>query len=224
MNLIRGWIGEKKTSFKLWLWLSGTKYRKFNNVIVPSSNGTTQIDHILVSEYGIFIIETKNKKGWIYGSKDQTKWTQTLYNTKYQFQNPIRQTFRQKKVLSEFLSVSENKINDVVYFVGSCKFKTELPSNVIKSGLGRYIKRFKKKPLKTHDVQRITNLLKKHISDNKYSNRDHRQSLKKRHSSKTICPKCGSHLVMRVAINGATAGSNFLGCTNYPKCRFTRSA
>ncbi len=62
MNLFRGWIGEKKTTFYLWLSLSKKSYHIFHNLIFPSSNGTTQIDHLIVSVYGLFIVETKNKR------------------------------------------------------------------------------------------------------------------------------------------------------------------
>ena len=142
MNILRGWFGEKKTAFNMWLSLDSNVYRRFHDVIIPSKNGTTQIDHLLVSPFGLFIVETKNKKGWIFGSEDQPKWTQTLYGKKYSFQNPLRQTFRQKKVLSEFLGLNESMIRSVIYFVGDSKFKTQLPANVISSRLGRYIKQF----------------------------------------------------------------------------------
>ena len=59
-SMFEGWFGEKKTQFKLWLSLNNELYRRFNDVIIPSSNGTTQIDHILVSPFGLFIVETKN--------------------------------------------------------------------------------------------------------------------------------------------------------------------
>lgn len=80
----------------MWLSLDREVYRKFHNIILPSKNGTAQIDHLLVSIYGIFIVETKNKKGWIFGSENQSEWTQTIFKEKYSFQNPLRQTFRQK--------------------------------------------------------------------------------------------------------------------------------
>ena len=91
----------------------------------------------------MFIVETKNRKGWIFGSEKQPSWTQSIYGRKYSFQNPLRQTFRQKKILSDFLNLAESNIHTVIYFVGDCKFKTPLPDNVIKSGVGRYIKRFR---------------------------------------------------------------------------------
>lgn len=223
MSQLRGWIGEKKTAFYLWFWLSSKRYKIFNDIIIPSKNGTSQIDHLIISIYGIFIVETKNKKGWIFGSEHGAKWTQVIYKNKYQFQNPLKQTFRQKKILAEFLSIEESKIFTVVYFVGDCTFKTDLPSNVVRSRVSRYIKRFKDQVLSNEDVRRVISTIKNHISESSVSNRDHIKSLQVRHSSSTTCPKCGSPLIERTAKKGANAGKKFLGCGRFPKCRFSRS-
>jgi hypothetical protein len=222
MKLLRGWFGEKKATFYLWFSLNAKTYRRFHNVILPAKNGTTQIDHLLVSPYGLFIVETKNIKGWIFGSESQPKWTQVLYGKKYSFQNPIRQTFRQKKVLSEFLGIDESTVHTVVYFVGDCKFKTPLPANVLNSGLGRYIKRFKDRIISPEDVDGLTEALRWRLSEATTTRRDHLRSLRERHASTTVCPKCGGNLVERTAKKGPNAGSKFLGCENYPRCRFTR--
>ena len=224
MKLFRGWIGEKKATFNMWLSLNAKTYRRFHDVIIPAKNGTTQIDHLLVSPYGLFIVETKNITGWIFGSESQPKWTQTLYKNKYSFQNPLRQTFRQKKVLSEYLDLNESTIHTVVYFVGDCRFKTPLPDNVISSGLGSYIKQFRNRILSPVDIERVVRSLEQHISKSSLTSRDHVRSLRERHASKTVCPRCGSGLVERMAKKGPNAGSKFLGCESYPKCRFTKNA
>lgn len=224
MFSLRGWIGEKKTTFNMWLSIDKEIYRRFHDVIIPAGNGTTQIDHILVSPYGLFIVETKNKKGWIFGSVDQPKWTQSIYGKKYSFQNPLRQTYRQKKVLSEYLELDESTIHTVVFFVGDCRFKTRLPDNVINSRLGKYIKQFQNNILTPLEVDKIVEKLENHISEATLTTRDHIRSLRERHSSTTVCPKCGSNLVERTARKGPNAGSKFFGCENYPRCRFTKNA
>ena len=215
--MFKGWIGEQRTELNLWFSLDKELYRRFHDVIIPSSNGTTQIDHILVSPFGLFIVETKNKKGWIYGSETQSKWTQVVYKNKYSFQNPLRQTYRHKKVLSKFLDLNESNIETIVYFNGDSKFKTELPSNVLSYGLGSYIKQFQNTVLSNDEIERICNLL---ISnEGKISNQQHLQSLHDRHTSDTVCPRCGSDLVERTVKD---TGSIFLGCSSYPKCKFSK--
>ena len=141
MNLkakFKGWYGEKKTAFQVWYSLNSRDYRKYHNVILPSKNGTSQIDHLIISRFGLFIIETKHREGWIFGSERGSVWTQTLYKQKYQFQNPLHQAYRQKMVLSQFLDVAEKNVFPIVYFNGNCTFKTALPNNVLRSGVLKY--------------------------------------------------------------------------------------
>jgi len=223
MKLFKGWFGEKKTAFNMWVSLNSNIYHRFHDVIILTNNGTTQIDHILISEYGIFIVETKNLQGWIFGSEKNAKWTQTLAGNKYPFQNPLRQTYRQKKVLAEFLNISDSMIYDVVFFVGDCKLKTEMPSNVLVSGLGRYIKRFKSIILSKLEVDKITEQIHRYKQESNLSTKDHIRSLRERHNSTTVCPRCGYGLIKRLSKNGRNAGSEFLGCSNFPKCRFAKS-
>lgn len=223
MKMLRGWFGEKKTIISMWLSLDAKTYRRFHDVIIPSTSGTAQIDHLLVSPYGLFIVETKNFAGWIFGSEDQSKWTQVLYRKKYSFQNPLRQTFRQKKVLCSFLHVDESAVHPIVYFVGDCKFKTPLPPNVLRSGLGGYIEEFQTRILSPEEIGRVIGALETHCSESSFTSSDHVRSLKERHSSITVCPFCGSDLVKRIAKKGPNSGSEFLGCKSYPRCRFSKS-
>lgn len=115
-------------------------------------------------------------------------------------------------------------IHTVIYFVGDCKFKTHLPANVIRSGLGGYIKQFRNPILSSEENNRVVGALEQHVSESSLTTKDHVRSLRERHSSNTVCPKCGSKLIERTTYKGPNAGSKFLGCENYPKCRFTKNA
>jgi len=222
-NKLKGWFGEKKSAFKLWYSLNNKVYHRYNNLILPAKNGTTQIDHLVISPYGLFIVETKNKKGWIFGSGDQSNWTQVIFQKKYAFQNPLRQTFRQKKVLIELLEINESEIFTVVYFNGHCTFKTPMPYNVLNSGLANYIKSFNEIILSQKEVDRINNLLSQIISESKLTAKDHIKSLQNRHSSNTVCPNCGSDLAVRTSKYKHPSEAQFLGCNAFPKCRFTKN-
>ena len=190
-------MGEKKAALKLWLSLDKRSYSRYHDLIVPSRNGTAQIDHLLVSRYGVFIVESKNWRGWIFGSVNEPKWTRTLYGDKTRFQNPLRQTYRQQQVLSEFLSIDPSLIRVIVYFVGNCELKSIFPSNVICSDPGGYIKRFTSTVLSEDEVRRINSVLRTHVSGSRLKTKDHLVSLRIRHQSKTKCPKCGGELVER---------------------------
>ena len=218
----RGWLGETHTKISLWLALDSDIYQKVHDAIVPSTNGTTQIDHLLISPFGVFIVETKNMKGWIFGSTGQSTWMQVVYNNKYPFQNPNRQTFRQKRILSEYLGLDEDLIFPIIYFVGNCRFKTEMPPNVIKNGLGSFIKRYQKRIISPEEIARILVALNKLASDSSLTRKNHIRSLHERHNSTTTCPRCGSKLIERTARQGSSVGSKFLGCEKYPRCRFTK--
>lgn len=220
---VKGWIGEKVTSAGTWAFLDRNTYRRIDDVIVPASDGTTQIDHVIVSVYGIFVIETKNIKGWIFGAPESDKWTQNLFGKKSQFQNPIKQNYRHTRCLSEYLHLDHEPFKPIVFFIGDCTFKTPMPSNVMNSGLIPYIKSFTQPCLTSQQVIDIEASLRSLKQDNPLSLDTHLGSLRERHESTTSCPLCGGQLVQRVAKRGKSAGESFLGCSNYPRCRYTKA-
>ena len=61
------------------------EYTIFNNLLFENNGYSTQIDHLVVSPYGVFVIETKDYKGWIFGGEYSEKWTQNIYGTKFEF-------------------------------------------------------------------------------------------------------------------------------------------
>jgi hypothetical protein len=152
----KGWFGEFRVRQALTNQLDTEQYRQFHDVTLPTADGTTQIDHIIVSEYGVFVIETKNMGGWIFGDPNHSKWTQTFGKSKNSFQNPLRQNYKHTKELESLLQIGEDKLFSVVVFTGDAEFKTDMPDNVIRSGrLPRYI-HAKNTPLLTEsEVQRI---------------------------------------------------------------------
>jgi predicted RNA-binding Zn-ribbon protein involved in translation (DUF1610 family) len=222
-NAVRGWFGEKKTAVNMWVSLNTHTYQRFHDVYIPTFNGTAQIDHLLISPFGVFIVETKNFKGWVFGDEKAAQWTQSLYGKKYRFQNPLRQTYRQKKALAAYFDIDEQLIKTVVYFTGDCELKTELPVNVLDRGLGRYIKRFKNVVLSDSEMDGLLRKVHQHTDSCTTTSRQHVKALRSRHNSTNACPKCGSELVERVARSGANAGNKFLGCNSFPKCRFIKS-
>jgi restriction system protein len=180
---VRGWLGERITSVGIWSHLDSTTYRRINDVIVPGADGTTQIDHILVSVYGIFVIETKNMKGWIFGASDQNTWTQVLYKEKHKFQNPLRQNYRHTRALSEYLHLDHAVFHSVVWFIGDFTFKTVMPENVLDSGLCAYIERFTSTCLTNGQVDEIEAALRA-LKNNPVATRGgHIRSLQERHAA-----------------------------------------
>lgn len=74
------------------------------NLYIPTNRGTTEVDTIFIHETGIYVIESKNFSGWIFGSENQRNWTQTFPNgEKYRFYNPIWQNNTHIKHLKKLL-------------------------------------------------------------------------------------------------------------------------
>lgn len=75
---MKGLLGELMVNIAARIFLDKENYHLFKNVTLPTEEGSTQIDHIIVSRYGVFVIETKNMKGWIFGGPQQKTWTQKI--------------------------------------------------------------------------------------------------------------------------------------------------
>lgn len=106
-------------------------YHLLNHITLKHGNSTTQIDHILISRFGVFVIETKNYKGWIFANPKHETWTQILFKAKFKLQNPIHQNHRHVVAVRELLDfLPQDAIKSVVVFSGDAEFKTDIPSNV----------------------------------------------------------------------------------------------
>ncbi|WP_444894764.1 NERD domain-containing protein [Microbulbifer sp. TRSA001] len=220
----KGVIGEAIVNLAIRIKLDKSSYHLLKNVTLPTENGTTQIDHILVSERGIFVIETKNMKGWIFGTEKQKQWTQKIFKHTNKFQNPLHQNYKHVKTLAACLGISDSHIFSVIVFVGDSEFKTEIPKNVTNArGLIRYIKSINEliiSPTEKEElIQRIeSGRLKRTLK----TNRDHVQHVKQivaNKESEKSCPKCGNAMVQRASKKGGKAGNEFWGCSQLPKCR-----
>ena len=218
---VKGWIGELKTKVTQKLFLDSKAYSSINNFIIKDESGSTQIDHIIVAKYGVFVIETKDWSGWIFGNERDAQWTQNIFGTKTRFQNPLRQNYHHQMSLSKYLDIESEKIIPIIMVWGSCEFKTKMPRNVILGGYAGctdYIKSFSDVIFTDEEVADICNKLKSGKAEmNILSGYRHTQSLKKRLESNTVCPRCKGTLVERTGKQGV-----FLGCENFPKCRYTR--
>jgi hypothetical protein len=141
MALIKGHAGEWLVRKYLEDGLPAENYRCLHDVMLPGPTGSTQIDHVVISRYGIFVIETKHMSGWIFGSARDAQWTQTFPGRKHRFQNPLRQNFAHVKALAALLGLDDAHFHSVVVFTGTAEFKTPMPPEVTGlSGLAPYIR------------------------------------------------------------------------------------
>lgn len=231
MSIFKGFIGEAMGSLAHKVMLDSGIYRELNNVTIPTPDGTTQIDHVIVSRYGIFVIEAKNMNGWIFGNEKSAEWTQSFSGGKFKFQNPLRQNYRHTKCLSEFLHIEHNKLHSVVMFWGESTFKTPMPENVLDKGYSSYIKSKTEVLFPDDEVELIVEAIQTGKLPRTWATRRlHIDSLNNRHSvpdtspkliksADPSCPKCGSAMIKRIAKQGANTGNEFWGCSTFPKCR-----
>lgn len=232
---IKGMAGEKQVA-RILNTLDPNEYILMNDLYLPKEDGkTTQIDHILIGPQGIFVIETKNYKGWITGSEHKQAWTQTNYKRKDKFYNPIWQNAGHIKALQAAIGESLNDvlIHSIIVFGRQAELKFTQPFKkaiVINSHqLLAHIQSEEStntNALTYFNRQKIKHLLSQYIlkdrKEQKEQSKKHVENLKNDKNERELkvstntCPRCGSQLVMRKGKNG-----EFKGCSSFPKCRFT---
>jgi hypothetical protein len=152
----KGWIGEIEVNLITKLLLSKDTYHLIKNVTIPADEGTTQIDHVIVSRFGVFVVETKNLRGWIFGKEGDAYWTQKIFRHSEKFQNPLRQNYKHTKTLGEILHIPDDKMRSVIVFTGDSTFKTEMPENVTRPrGYIQYIRSKTNRVLTEGEVEQI---------------------------------------------------------------------
>lgn len=215
-----GQFGEYSTEYALTNDNLDGELVVLKNVYVPTEDKTTEIDLLMIHEKGIFVFESKNYSGWIFGSADQLNWTQSLENgMKNKFYNPIRQNRTHIKALAEFLGKPTSEFTSYIVFSERCTLK-KVPDDTDDVVIVRRPNMLKKLratlkvtlPKYTHDeIQIMAEKLKSLTNKSEAEKQQHVENLK------TKCPFCGNELVLRKGKYG-----QFWGCSTYPKCRYTR--
>jgi hypothetical protein len=224
----KGKMGEKVVAGKLDR-LPKDQYRVLNDVIIPTPNGSSQIDHLVVSIFGIFVIETKNYSGWIYGAEHAEYWTQNIYGKKYQLYNPILQNAGHVRALRRILKDYEPlPILPIVAFSGKAdvKVKIEDACVVYWSQIRKVINQFEEIRLTWHQVNAICATVNAaQMEPGRKTDKQHLVDIRNAREQKYDaiasgrCPRCGGSLVLRKGKFG-----KFYGCSNYPQCKFTHPA
>lgn len=200
--------------------LDKNKYKVLNDIMINTKNGTSQIDHIVISKYGIFVIETKQYNGYITGNKYDKKWIRHLKRRKKIFYtNPIRQNYGHVISICELLNMDESKVFNVVCISSTAKIKIK------DDGETTRIDTLLDKILSYNNeiIDNVDDIYNKILSSNiidKKIRKEHVKNLRNKYSNKddnNICPRCGNTLVLRNGKYGV-----FYGCSSYPKCKYIR--
>ena len=292
MQRDKGRLGEYET-YRLLRSFEKNGARFLFNVYLPKGNDeTTEIDVLMISRDGIFVFESKNYGGWIFGDERQKIWTQTLPNgrgkaRKNRFLNPVwqnklhiealRRVLADRKVDFYSLIVFSNRCElkqiklyhddicvihrcDIILAVNRCHGNVSLSDEDI-ADIYRELFPYSQvteaeKQKHIEDIQRAVHsgnrtdcsipetvvpvaasapAAMSAVSPAASSTTASAASLADPAAKSTadsptevdleqslICPKCGAALVLRTAKRGANAGKEFYGCSNYPKCRYTK--
>jgi uncharacterized protein YbaA (DUF1428 family) len=219
--VIKGTSGEAMVSLVL-SGLPKEEYTVLHNVMLRTDRGTSQVDHVVVSVYGIFAIEVKNYTGWITGTETSSQWTQTIYRKKSHFMNPIHQNYGHVKAIEALLQDPSIPIFSIVTFPGDASLKVKLDqANVVKWGaLKDTIRKLSvEKVMDSARMSQIVSLLQDRNVDNADTRKEHIKEINQKKASiaEGVCPRCGGRLIVRHGRYG-----DFLGCSNYPACSYTK--
>ena len=226
-----GDYGEKRVSSFLED-LDCEDYRVFNDLLIRDGKYTTQVDHIIISRYGVFVLETKNVHGNVYGGGNAEFWKQYLPDDGFRFdgstqehqlRNPILQNEGHIKTLSRLVFGNEVPVRGIVVFPDSTDLKITADKPVLHMReVVSFIKQYRDVVLSSDQMGfyrgRLLEVISTSEADRKvhlvnvYQNKERRDSA----VASGRCPKCGGYLVLRDGRYG-----RFYGCSNYPKCTYT---
>ena len=199
------------------------EYRVFNDVYLESNGYSSQIDHVVISQYGVFLIETKNYSGKIYGSENTKYWKQYLRWESHKFYNPIKQNQSHVLAIKNTLHIDQSSIIPIVVFLSGADLHCNTSSEVLyTSQLYNNILNHKTIAFTLDGVERLSQRLSDSIVTDSNRKISHVQSIhnnladREHKIASRICPRCNGQLIERHGRYG-----RFLGCSNYPYCKFT---
>ena len=209
----KGKEGELEVQKVIGRTIIGKQYVINDLTLNTSEQMTCQIDHVFINSSGIYVIETKNWDGTIYGKETDKNWTQVLTKTKKNTtENPIKQNKTHVQNISTILGEKLPIYSVVVFIQGNTK-KINAPGVYTLEELKELISKKDNKITQEEMRKAYHKLLQ--ADDITVSNERHTQNVK---TMLNTCPICGKKLVARNGKNGA-----FMGCTGYPRCKFTKN-
>lgn len=219
----KGKRGEKAAAW--YLHRLPSEYVVYSDIMLQTNYGTTQIDHLVVSPYGVFVIEVKNMQGIISGHENSEKWTQNIYGHRYDMRNPVKQNTAHIIALkSVFKGLIQMPMFSIVAFGHEARLNVTVDNSAIVyiGQLAQVIRQYEVVYLDRGEVEKYcaaieaaniqdNDVRKAHVGNVRSHVRDREMMI-----VNGRCPQCGGELVLREGKYG-----RFYGCSNYPHCRFT---
>lgn len=127
----RGDIAESRVRRVLAAGLQRNLYTVFDNLRLSAGGGIVEVDHVVVSKLGIFVIESHYARGWVSGSEVQDRWTQRSLLGATRFDNPVHRNRLQVEALQRCTGFPAAVFHPLVVVVGHRGFKQRPPPNVV---------------------------------------------------------------------------------------------
>lgn len=163
----KGWAGEKLVAWRLrWLLPKGTVI--MNDLYFRTGRRSCQIDHLVVSPRGVFVFETKNYLGLVYGDAEAHDLQRAVLGMRYSCYNPVRQNERHLDYLRTYLPAIRQRaeaLRSIVVFVPFSRLRLRNnPGNVGSLWRLRAMIRHNSQPdlLSEDECQAIANELRRH--------------------------------------------------------------
>ena len=207
--------------------LPSDEYIVLNDLMLPTRYGTTQIDHTVLSTYGVYVIETKNYSGRITGNEKSEQWEQNIYGYRYKTGNALRQNKAHIAAVRYHGHIGKQvPVYNIVVFAHTADitiYHEEGEVIYLNELLQTIHHLHASEPMLTmENISYIADCLRQQNIADKEQRKHHNQAVRANKYERQekiehgICPRCGGPLVWR---NGKY--SEFYGCSNYPKCDFT---
>ncbi|WP_411502963.1 nuclease-related domain-containing protein [Brevibacillus centrosporus] len=119
----KGELGEYKINIQLDQ--MSKEYKHLHDLLIHNARGKSgysQIDHVLLTPYAIFVIETKNYAGEIKGGRDDKQWS---VNNKFQMLNPFHQNYGHIESLHNVIGTNKDDIVSLISFTRRCTFSVD---------------------------------------------------------------------------------------------------
>ncbi len=177
-----GRMGEIFVSRKLRK-IDPKKYLVLDDILIPSKGNinTTQIDHVVISNFGIFCVETKAHSGWIFGDANQKYWTSQIYRSRNMFYNPVWQNHAHVSAVADLLKEKFSNLPVMSYVIFTNADRIKISGN---AAVGRvrdfvvFAKSFHGEIISDEKVMEVYSLLKNSNIVDKKLRREHVRKVK----------------------------------------------
>ena len=156
---VRRWVQAQRLNYLL-RGLDRLRYVHLQTLELPSGRKAGPLAHVLVSPYGLFVLEVVELSGRIAGAEKLAQWTYGRTGTTQRLRNPLQKCQQQARRLAEFLGLTEQQVHSVVLFTGRCDFSGDMPPEVTQGqGAVAYIHRLLKTEFEPEQMQLLLDRL-----------------------------------------------------------------